>query len=168
MTAASSDSTYGFLLDTYETEILKITGIWSAFPESQMDYRPHPKSRSVIEQMEHQVQSEGRWMKMMLGIDTGEPDPNERSKQGFIEKYKADAGRRLRIMRGEPEDWWRGSTNFFEVIRSRAWVLARRINHSTHHRGMLSVYLRLLDIPLPSVYGPTADTDGKVIYSFDD
>ena len=167
MTAVRSNSAYGFLLDTYETEILKVTGIWSAFPESQMDYRPHPKSRSVIEQMEHQVQSEGRWMKTILSIDTGEPDPDEKSKQGFIEKYRADAYRRLEIMRGKPDEWWQEPANFFDVIRSHAWVLTRRMNHSTHHRGMLTVYLRLLDIPLPSVYGPTADTDGKVIYSFD-
>jgi uncharacterized damage-inducible protein DinB len=167
MTADNSDSTYGFLLDTYKTEILKVTGIWSAFPESKMDYKPHPKSRSVIEQIEHQLQSEGRWMKTMLGIDTGDPNPAERSKQGFIEKYKADASHRLEIMRGKPDEWWRETTNFFDVIRPRAWVLTRRMNHSTHHRGMLTVYLRLLDIPLPSVYGPTADTGDKVIYSFD-
>src|ERR1043165_4632804 len=46
MTAANL--TYSFLLDTYETEILKIVGIWRAFPESAMSYKPHPKSRSVI------------------------------------------------------------------------------------------------------------------------
>jgi uncharacterized damage-inducible protein DinB len=32
------------------------------------------------------------------------------------------------------------------------------LNHAVHHRGQLSVYLRLLDVPLPSMYGPTADT----------
>jgi uncharacterized damage-inducible protein DinB len=32
------------------------------------------------------------------------------------------------------------------------------MNHIIHHRGQLSVYLRLLDVPLPSIYGPTADT----------
>jgi uncharacterized damage-inducible protein DinB len=164
----NADNRYGFLLDTYETEILKIAGIWSAFPESKMDYKPHPKSRSVIEQMEHQVQSEGRWMRDMLGIDTGDPNPSERSKAGFIEKYKADAGRRLLALRGKEDEWWQETTHFFDVPRSRAWVLTRRINHSTHHRGMLTVYLRLLDIALPSVYGPTADTGGKVIYSFDE
>jgi uncharacterized damage-inducible protein DinB len=31
------------------------------------------------------------------------------------------------------------------------------LNHSVHHRGQLSVYLRLLDVPLPNIYGPTAD-----------
>jgi uncharacterized damage-inducible protein DinB len=162
------ESAYGFLLDTYETEILKITGIWRAFPESMVDYRPHPKSRSVIEQMEHQVQSEGRWMKTMLGIDTGDPNPAEMSKQSFIEKYQADARRRLEILRRQPDDWWRQTTSFFDVARSRAWVMARRINHSTHHRGQLIVYLRLLDVPQPSVYGPTADTGDRVIYSFED
>ena len=33
------------------------------------------------------------------------------------------------------------------------------MNHAIHHRGQLSVYLRLLDVPLPSIYGPTADTE---------
>src|SRR5712692_11336011 len=68
-------STYGFLLDTYETEILKIVTIWSAFPDSATDFRPSPKSRTVLEQMDHQIQSEGRWMPNMLGIDMGDPNP---------------------------------------------------------------------------------------------
>jgi len=163
----NSDRAYEFLLDTYRTEILKITGIWSAFPESAMDYRPHPKSRSVVEQMEHQVQSEARWMRTMLGIDTGDPNPADRGKQTFIEKYRADASQRLEVMRGKSDEWWQGTTNFFDVVRSRAWVLVRRINHSAHHRGQMGVYLRLLDLPLPSVYGPTADTGDQVIYSFE-
>jgi uncharacterized damage-inducible protein DinB len=166
MTREQPESSYGFLLDTYETEILKIVGIWGAFPDSAMGYSPHPKSRTVIEQMEHQIQSEGRWMKAMLGVDTGEFQPSESSKQALIEKYQADATRRLAIMRSKPDSWWKESTTFFDVARSRAWVLTRRMNHSTHHRGMLTVYLRLLEIPLPSVYGPTADTGDKVIYDF--
>ena len=167
MTAEMASSIYGFLLDTYETEILKITGIWRAFPESAMAYRPHPRSRSVIEQMEHQVQSEGRWMKTMLGIDTGDPNPTEMSKQSYIDKYQADARRRLELLRRQSDDWWQQTTNFFDVERSRAWVLTRRITHSTHHRGQLVVYLRLLNVPQPSVYGPTADTGDRVIYTFE-
>ncbi len=46
---SESDSNYAFLLDTYETEILKITGIWAAFPDAAMDFRPAPKSRSVCQ-----------------------------------------------------------------------------------------------------------------------
>ena len=165
--AEDIDRGFDFLLDTYETEILKIVGTWAAFPYSAMDYRPHAKSRSVIEQMEHQVQSEGRWMKTMLDIDTGDPNPAERSAAAFIGKYRADAERRLVILRAMPDDWWRGSVAFFDVIRSRAWIFTRRITHSAHHRGQLVVYLRLLDERVPSVYGPTADTGDRVLYRFD-
>lgn len=38
-----------------------------------------------------------------------------------------------------------------------AWLRAVMLNHLYHHRGQLSVYLRLLDVPLPSIYGPSAD-----------
>ena len=59
---------------------------------------------------------------------------------------------------------------FFDVDRSHAWVLTRRIAHSAHHRGQLTVYLRLWGEALYSTYGPTADTGGlaangaRVIY----
>jgi len=163
---ANPAATYDFLLETYETEILKITGIWAAFPDSAFDFRPSPKSRTVLEQFEHQVQSEGRWMAAMLGIDTGDPHPAEKTKRAYIEKYSSDARQRRALLRGKPDDWWREEVSFFDVLRSRAWVLTRRIAHSAHHRGQLIVYLRLLGLPVPSVYGPTADTAGKVLYSF--
>ncbi len=99
-----AEHTYDFLLDTYETEILKITGTWAAFPESAMEFRPHRRSRSVIEQFEHQVQSEGRWISAMLGINTGDPNPQQRTKQAFIDKYREDAGQRLAILRRKPEE----------------------------------------------------------------
>lgn len=158
--------TYDFLTETYETEILKIVTIWSQFPEDKSDFRPAPKSRTVMEQMEHQVQSEGRWMATMLGIDTGDPNPKERTPQGFVAKYRADAARRLEMLRSKPDEWWQETTQFFDVPRSRAWIFTRRLNHSTHHRAQLIVYLRILGLRVPSVYGPTADTGGKVMYSF--
>jgi uncharacterized damage-inducible protein DinB len=158
---------YSFVLDTYETEILKSVGVWRAFPESQMEFRPAAKSRTVIEQIEHQVQSEGTWMRRMFGIDTGDFNPAQRTQAALIEKYSADAGERLRLMRAKPDEWWLEETAFFDVPRSRAWVMLRRINHSSHHRGQLITYLRVLEARVPSVYGPTADTDGKVIYSFE-
>lgn len=158
--------TYGFLLDAYETEILKITGIWSAFPDDSLSFRPAPKSRSVLEQMDHQVRSEAHWMATMLGIDTGDPDPAEKTARGYIEQYRCDAARRLEALRSQPDDWWRETEKFFDVGRSRAWIFLRRLNHSTHHRGQLVVYLRILGLRVPSVYGHTADTGGSVIYNF--
>ncbi len=161
------ESAYSFLLDTYETETLKTITLWRQFPEERVDYRPAPKSRSVLEQFEHQCQSEGKWMPSMLGIITGDPNPTQRTKQGFIEKYEQDAGKRLALLRDKPDSWWVETAQFFDVPRSRAWVMTRRMTHSAHHRGQLIVYLRLLGLRVPSVYGPTADTDGRVIYSFE-
>jgi uncharacterized damage-inducible protein DinB len=159
---------YAFLRETYETEALKTLGIWSAFPASAMDYRAHSKSRSVIEQFEHQLQSEGRWMANMLGIDAGDPDPAERTREGCIEKYRVDTKQRLALLSWKPDDWWLQPAAFFDVTRTRAWIFNRRLLHAAHHRGQLVVYLRELDIRVPSVYGPTADTDGKVVYAFDE
>ena len=42
----------------------------------------------------------------------------------------------------------------------RGTVVRQHINHLVHHRGQLTVYLRLLDVPIPSIYGPTADERG--------
>ena len=158
---------YDFLLDTYETEILKIVAIWRAFPASAADFRPAAKSRTVLEQMEHQVQSEGRWMREMLLIDTGDFNPLQKTAAAFMEKYRTDAQRRLQLLRAKPTAWWEEKTRFFDVERSRAWIMLRRISHSSHHRGQLIVYLRVLNLKVPSVYGPTADTDGKVMYGFE-
>ena len=65
-------SGYEFLLDTFETEIMKTVGVWESFPESAMEFRPALKSRTVIEQFEHQMQSEWRWMRDMLLTDAGD------------------------------------------------------------------------------------------------
>lgn len=163
---SQTNDTYGFLLDTYETETLKTLTVWSAFPDESMEFRPASKSRTVLEQIEHQIQSEGSWMVKMLGVDVGDFNPREKTKQACIGKYKADAARRQEILRSKPDGWWRETAAFFDVSCSRAWIFTRRLNHSTHHRGQLIVYLRLLGTRVPSVYGPTADTDGKVIYRF--
>ncbi|HEV2341427.1 MAG TPA: DinB family protein [Candidatus Acidoferrales bacterium] len=164
--SSDSRSHYSFLLDTYETEILKIITIWSAFPDSSMDFRPAAQSRTVIEQFEHQLQSEGGWMVKMFGIDLGDLNPEKRTKQACIAKYQSDATRRLEILITKPDSWWEEQVAFFDVQRSRAWIFVRRLNHSAHHRGQLIVYLRVLGLRVPSVYGPTADTGNRVLYHF--
>jgi len=72
----------------------------------------------------------------------------------------AASGERLAGLRAQPAEWFEGTTQFFNVDRSRAWVLVRRIAHSAHHRGQLSTYHRLLGHDVYSIYGPTADTGG--------
>ena len=69
-------------------------------------------------------------------------------------------GKRLAVLRAMEESWWEGATKFFDVPRSRAWVVVRRIAHTAHHRGQQMAMLRMLGRELHSNYGPTADTGG--------
>ena len=55
------------------------------------------------------------------------------------------------------EAWWIENVRFFDVQRERIWIFWRRVLHTAHHRTQLTLYLRLLDQPVPSTYGPTAD-----------
>lgn len=152
---------YDFLLETYDTERLKTLSVWSQFRDEDLAFRPEPRARTPHEHMVHQHISEDSWMKNMLGIDLGEPPlPPEETRLAFLRKYAEASGRRLERLRGMPEDWFEGATRFFDVERSRAWVLTRRVAHSAHHRGQLTAYLRLLGRSLYSTYGPTADTGG--------
>ena len=64
---------------------------------------------------------------------------------------------RLRYLAERTRDWWLTEAPFFDVRRQRTWVFWRRVLHSAHHRTQLTVYLRLLNKPVPAVYGPTAE-----------
>jgi hypothetical protein len=111
--------------------------------------------------MVHQCISEDTWMKNMLGIDPGEPPlPAEETRLAFLRKYAGASAKRVERLRAMSDDWFEGVTRFFDVERTRAWVMTRRIAHSAHHRGQLTAYLRLLGRSLYSTYGPTADTGG--------
>src|SRR5262249_17428336 len=74
--------------------------------------------------------------------------------------YAEASAKRLGRLQEQPESWFEETTKFFDVERSRAWVLLRRIAHTAHHRGQLTIYLRALGRDLYSTYGPTADTGG--------
>jgi hypothetical protein len=75
-------------------------------------------------------------------------------------RTSAASERRLDRLSLQPAEWFAGETRFFDLPRSRAWVLTRRIAHSARHRGQLTTHLRLLRRELYSTYGPTADTGG--------
>ncbi len=70
------------------------------------------------------------------------------------------AGSGWLALQGKNEAWWEEDVKFFDVQRSRAWVMVRRVAHTSHHRGQLMAMLRMLGRELHSNYGPTADTGG--------
>jgi uncharacterized damage-inducible protein DinB len=155
---------YAFLVETYATERVKVVSVWSEFLDGDLPARPReddPRGRSVHEQMVHQCVSEDLWFRNMLGIDVGAPPlPKQETRMEFMRRYAEDSGKRLVALQDKDEDWWEGGTKFFDVARSRAWVMTRRIAHTSHHRGQLMAMLRMLGRDVHSNYGPTADTGG--------
>jgi uncharacterized damage-inducible protein DinB len=155
---------YDFLIDTYETERIKIVSAWSMFKDDDLPVRPNatdPRGRSFHEHMVHQCVSEDIWFRTMLGINVGAPPlPKEEVRLEFMRRYDEDSGKRLAALRGKDEAWWESETTFFDVRRSRAWVMTRRLTHTAHHRGQQLALLRMLGREEYSTYGPTADTGG--------
>jgi uncharacterized damage-inducible protein DinB len=155
---------YAFLVDSYETERIKVVSIWSEFRDEDLPVRPNAndaRGRSVLEHMVHQCVSEDTWFRNMLGIDVGaRPLPLVESRIEFIRQYASDSAQRLDALRATEDSWWEELTTFFDTTRSRAWVMTRRLTHTAHHRGQQMAMLRMLGREVHSNYGPTADTGG--------
>jgi uncharacterized damage-inducible protein DinB len=155
---------YEFLVDSYATERVKVLSVWSEFRDEDLPVRPgrdDPRGRRVREHMVHQCVSEDTWFRNMLGIDVGAPPlPEKETRFEFIARYAHDSGSRLERLRETEDAWWEAATGFFDVRRSRAWVMTRRLTHTAHHRGQQMAMLRMLGRDLHSNYGPTADTGG--------
>ena len=167
---------YQFLLETYETERLKVVSVWSFFRHAELDARPHPtdpRGRSVREQMIHQCVSENNWFSNFFGIAVSHdvaapPLPATQDRRGFITRYWEDSGKRIEAMRATDDAFWEQEARFFDVPRSRAWIMVRRIAHTAHHRGQQMAMLRMLNREIHSNYGPTADTGEQVVYAYPD
>lgn len=153
---------YDFLTATYETERLKTLSVWSTFRDEDLPVRPQPldnRDRNALEHMVHQCLSENRWFSSMLGVDVGAPPlPKAETRLEFIKRYAEDSGKRLAAIQAQDKSWWEAEVSFFDVRRTRAWVLLRRIAHTAHHRAEQGMLLRLLGRENYSVYGPSIDS----------
>jgi uncharacterized damage-inducible protein DinB len=169
---------YQFLIETYATERLKVLSAWSMFRDVDLAARPDPdgqRGRSVLEHMVHQCTSENNWFRGMFQIEAAaSPLPSVETRAAFLECYARDSKVRLAALRAKDDAWWETEVSFFDVTRSRAWIMTRRIAHTAHHRGQQTALLRMLGRDLHSTYGPTADTGGlmqnhaRVIYPYPD
>jgi uncharacterized damage-inducible protein DinB len=137
-------------------------------PDDRLDWRPHQKSFTARELASHLVECVG-WTEAIFSGDELNFEP--RTFQPFVARStthaldelakRADAGRRAlsaisddRLM--TPWRFLVGGRLRFErpkLVVFRDFTLS----HLIHHRGQLSLYLRLLDIPVPGSYGPSAD-----------
>ena len=169
---------YQFLIDTYETERVKVLSTWSTFKDEDLSVRPHPtdkRGRNALEHMVHQCMGENKWFTAMLGVDVGAPPlPEKETRLEFIKRYAEDSGKRVEALKEKDNNWWAEEVKFFEFNKSRAWIVTRRIAHTAHHRGQQTMLLRILGRDIYSTYGPTADTGGlqqhnaQTIYPYPD
>jgi uncharacterized damage-inducible protein DinB len=135
-------------------------------PESQLAWRPHPKSMSLGQLAFHIAGLPHRIAELLH--DPVTEVPNVPLTEGTpVAEMLATLDRSVPIAVQQLTAW--GDEGLLEMWRMTregrtlmemprlAMVRAVMLNHWYHHRGQLTVYLRLLEVPLPSVYGPTAD-----------
>ena len=156
----AADPLFQHLLDTYAGETDKVISVWRCFSSADFPFRPDDKSSTVFDIFKHQLLSERRFFGEFVG--TPEPPPAEVlpatvSVGAYTARMAQLARPRLEFFAGKPTQWWLEEVPFFGLSRQRIWVFWRRVLHTCHHRTQLTVYLRLLNKPVPSVYGPTAD-----------
>lgn len=155
------------LLAELEQEAQTTARVLERVPEAHLSWKPHPKSMSLGQLALHIATVPGN-VAELVSIDTV-PEPPQ-----FVQPEAATAAELVPAMHasvakarqhlGGFDDarmgaTWRLMTGDRELIAMprAAFVRAVMLNHWYHHRGQLLVYLRLLNLPVPSVYGPTAD-----------
>jgi uncharacterized damage-inducible protein DinB len=166
MTTAAS------LLPEFDHEMATTRKVLAGVPAAGPEWRPHPKSTALGELASH-LATIALWGKMTLErteLDLGVPENAKLARTPFtttaellerFDSYVRDT--RAALAAASDADMgvtWtlkNGGKTIFSMPRTavfRSFVM----NHSIHHRAQLGVYLRLRDVPLPSTYGPSADT----------
>ncbi len=155
------------LLPELDHEIAVTRKLLERVPDDQFAWKPHPRSFSLGQLAGH-VATISLWgvttiERSELDLDgAGSPAPaTSRAALLTIFDEQASAFRAALVGTSDAEltTMWTLKQKG-KVILSMPKVAVLRsfvVNHLIHHRGQLSVYLRLLDIPLPSIYGPSAD-----------
>lgn len=156
----AADPAYQHVLDTYASEINKVISTWRCFTDTDLAYRPHPKSSTVGEILRHELLSGRRFFAEFLGCPEPPAErvlPDRQTLEACCGRLRDLALPRLQFLAAGDREWWLTPAPFFGESRERIWIFWRRVLHTCHHRTQLTVCLRLLEKPVPSTYGPTAD-----------
>lgn len=167
-TAASSNNIASAFIAELEQEAATTRKCIERVPAEKFDWKPHEKSMTFGRLAQHVAEMFG-WTPNTLEhpeLDFSKFDytPQEFATTDelveFLDKNVADA---LQTLRNSPdevfmENWtMRNGEQVYFTMPKIAVMRSFVMNHIIHHRGQLSVYLRLNDIPVPSIYGPSAD-----------
>ena len=154
------------LLSELEQEAATTRRVLERIPQAHLSWKPHPKSMSLGELALHVAASPGviaGWCAQDETTFSGEKPPTPSSTADILAAH--DAGvKTVKETLGKLGDeglqaTWTAKAGGNTLMSMPKTALVRSIvmNHWIHHRGQLSVYLRLLDVAVPSIYGPSAD-----------
>jgi len=153
------------LLPEFDTEMATTRRVIERVPTDKGEWKPHPKSFSLghltqlVSGMPGWITNAVTQTSLDLGGYPGYSYEKTENLVKTFDKHVREA--RAAIESASDSDFqvsWslkRGDHVFFSA--PRAVIVRQTINHLVHHRGQLTVYLRLIDVPVPSIYGPTAD-----------
>jgi uncharacterized damage-inducible protein DinB len=159
------------LIAEFDREAAKTRKMLDAIPaDADFNFKPHPKSMSLDRLVGHLTDFSGEWAlgtltkdKIEFGADSNWKPFVPTNKAEALEKFDKElVGTRAALVATTGEKWdrnwklvWQGHTVIdqpkHQVFRDAV------LNHMIHHRGQLTVYLRLLNAKVPGVYGPSAD-----------
>jgi uncharacterized damage-inducible protein DinB len=162
------------LLTELEGEVAANRELLKRLPDGKWDWRPHEKSMNLSRLATHVAEIPG-WSKSILmtdELDFTSPEmqswtPREmQSKEEILAELESAAATcRAHLEATGDEDLqrhWTMKAGDEVMMKEKKYMVFRRqvLNHMVHHRAQLGVFLRLLDVPLPQTYGPSADEGG--------
>jgi uncharacterized damage-inducible protein DinB len=155
------------LLGAMEREHATTVRVLRAYPADRLDLQPHPRSKTARDLAWLFVQEQGLVEKAITtGFDwsapPSAPPPVPGTMDEIVDAFQAAHARVMALVRGMGEDELRQTVQFFVAPKTMGdipkidflWFL---LHDQIHHRGQFSVYLRMADGHVPSIYGPSAD-----------
>jgi uncharacterized damage-inducible protein DinB len=155
------------LLAELEQEAHTTRRVLERIPQAHLSWKPHPKSMSLGQLALHVATVPGNVAELAAKDTIPEPptfvQPEAAAASDLVPALTESVAKAKRALGGFDDArmgaMWRLQSGGKDVMAMPrvAFVRAIMLNHWYHHRGQLTVYLRLLDVPVPSVYGPSAD-----------
>lgn len=159
------------LLAEFEYEMANTRRVLARIPVDKKAWKPHEKSMTLGRLTQH-VAEIPSWMTMTLNTDVldfakyNSPSAEFHTTEELLHQFDDHMKTAVRTLKeatdehfSKPWTMRNGEEIYFTMPKAaviRTWVM----NHNVHHRAQLGVYLRLLNIPIPGMYGPSADDRG--------
>ncbi|MGA3237730.1 MAG: DinB family protein [Bryobacteraceae bacterium] len=145
------------LLPEFDRETASTRKILERVPEDKFAWKPHQKSSTLGKLASHLAAIPG-WAAVVVN-GHGKKSPDAASKAELLEVLDRNIAAGREALATANDDYLSQNIRVgADLSKPRAAILRERLmSHMIHHRGQLSVYLRLLDVAVPGMYGPSAD-----------